>query len=291
MKSITTTLLALSLAFAMHFLTVESTVTNTKKSNESSVLKVESQDINSLEGTWQLMAAKLAHTSAGESSEFTNDASAIALKIFTRNRFVVLRYDKETHTLLGTGGGTYIQLGDQFTEYIDYHSWDSTLVNFPQTFTCSFEGDLFTQTGVIRGGNTDGQSLEEVYQRIEDPFSYRSDLNALVGSWKLSKWAQGDVEIPEPLPEDLTGFKIFTPKYFYALRYRETGGISSFAFGTYEVSQDYLKETIISLGDLSAVGKSYTFNWTVDNNRFSQKGFLDSDQFMGFKIEEYYTRE
>lgn len=249
------------------------------------------QDLNSLEGTWQLMAAKLAHRNPGEAAEFSNDADAIALKIFTRNRFVVLRYDKETHTLLGTGGGTYIQLGDEFTEYIDYHSWDSTLVNHPQTFNCHFEGDLFTQTGMIRGGNTDGQALEEVYQRVEDPFSFRSDLSSLVGSWKLEQWANGDVETPQPLTGQVHGFKIFTPKYFYALRYRESGGIDGFSFGTYEVDQEYLKETIISLGDLSAVGKSYTFNWSVEGTGLIQKGFLDSDQFMGYKIEEYYSRE
>ncbi len=251
----------------------------------------DNQDINSLEGTWRLMAAKLAHTIEGEPDEFTSDAGAIALKIFTRNRFVVLRYDKETHTLLGTGGGTYIQLGDHFTEYIDYHSWDSTLIDHPQTFTCAFEGDLFTQEGVIRGGNTDGQALEEVYQRVENPFSYRTDLNALVGSWRLEKWANGDVEKPVPPPSGVHGFKIFTPEYFYALRYRDSGGISSFAFGTYELTQEYLKETIISLGDLSAVGQSYTFNWNVEGNQFLQKGFIDSDQFMGYKIEEYYVRE
>ncbi len=78
------------------------------------------QDYNSLEGTWQLMAAKLAHTAAGEPAKFESDAGIVALKIFTRNRFLTLRYDKETHTLLGTCGVTYIQLGDQFTEYIDF---------------------------------------------------------------------------------------------------------------------------------------------------------------------------
>ena len=102
------------------------------------------QTRNTLEGTWQLMAAKLAHRGEGESDSFTNESDVIALKIFTRNRFAVIRYHKETSTLLGTGGGTYIQLGDEFTEYIDYHSWDSTLVNYPQNFTCTFEGDLFT---------------------------------------------------------------------------------------------------------------------------------------------------
>ena len=289
MKILTTTLLTLVCALSANFMGLFHFPKGDHP--DQTEIEIHTQDVNSLEGTWQLMAAKLAHTSAGESSEFTTDADVVALKIFTRNRFVALRYDKETHTLLGTGGGTYIQLGDQFTEYIDYHSWDSTLVKYPQNFTCTFEGDLFTQSGVIRGGNTDGQSLEEVYQRIEEPFSYRSDLNEIVGSWRLDKWAQGDVEIPEPLPDDLNGFKIFTPKYFYALRYRDSGGILSFSFGTYELSQDYLKETVISLGDLSAVGRSYTFNWSLEDNQLLQKGFLDSDQFMGYKIEEYYSRE
>ncbi len=248
-------------------------------------------DFNSLEGTWQLVAAKLAHTVQGEPSVFTSESDVVALKIFTRNRFVTIRYDRETHVLLGTGGGTYIQLGDQFTEYIDYHSWDSTLVNHPQTFTCIFEGDLFTQKGTITGGNTDGQSLEEVYQRVEDPFSLVKGNYPLMGSWKLLKWAPGPIEEAEPLPESMEGFKIFTPTFYYAMRYRKTGGISSFAFGTYRATPDYLTERVISVGDLSAVGRSYTFSWTKTEKGFKQYGFIDSDQFMGYKIEEYYQRE
>jgi hypothetical protein len=197
----------------------------------------------------------------------------------------------ETHVLLGTGGGTYIQLGDQFTEYIDYHSWDSSLVDFPQTFTCTFEGDLFTQRGTIIGGNTDGQSLEEVYQRVEDPFSQMKGNYPLMGSWKLLKWAPGEIEVAEPLEEGLEGFKLFTPTFYYAMRYRKTGGISSFSFGTYRATPDYLTETVISVGDLSAVGRSYTFSWTRTDKGFKQYGFIDLGQFMGYKIEEYYQRE
>ena len=246
---------------------------------------------NTLEGTWQLMAAKLAHTGEGESDSFSNESDVVALKIFTRNRFAVIRYHKGTNTLLGTGGGTYIQLGDEFTEYIDYHSWDSTLVKYPQTFTCTFEGDLFTQKGTIKGGATDGEALEEVYQRVENPISDMESSSMIIGSWELEKWANGDVKTPEPLPMGIDGFKIFTPRYFYAIRYRETGGIESFSFGTYQITPDYLTETIISLDDLSAVGRSYTYAWGTEDGMFKMTGFLDSDQYMDYKIEEYYSRE
>ncbi len=249
------------------------------------------QDHNTLEGTWQLMAAKLAHTSEGEGDEFSSDSDVVAMKIFTRNRFVVLRYDRETKVLLGTGGGTYIQLGDEFTEYIDYHSWDSTLVNHPQNFTCTFEGDLFTQSGTISGGNTDGESLEEVYQRVEDPYSTIGGNYPLMGSWRLLKWANGDVEEAEELPDGVTGFKIFTPTFFYAMRYRETGGISSFAFGTYRATPDYLTENVISVGDLTASGRSYVFTWERTEEGFRQRGFIDQSGFMSYKIDEYYKRE
>ncbi|MCB0685636.1 MAG: hypothetical protein KDC53_03900 [Saprospiraceae bacterium] len=248
-------------------------------------------EYNTLEGTWQLIAAKLAHTSPGEAAEYTNESGVVSMKIFTRNRFVTLRYDRETGVLLGTGGGTYIQLGDEFTEYIDYHSWDSTLVQYPQNFTCTFEGNLFTQKGTISGGETDGHALEEVYQRVEDPFSEMKGSYPLLGSWKLLKWAPGEMQNAEPLPQDMEGFKIFTPTFFYAMRYRKTGGISSFSFGTYHATPDYLTEKVVSVGDLSAVGRSYTFSWSRTDKGFKQYGFIDSDQFMGYKIEEYYQRE
>jgi hypothetical protein len=288
MKKTTTSVLFVTfLLLSFSFTSIRNVKKSVTRSSEGS----ETQTFNSLEGTWQLMAAKLAHTVEGESHEFTSESDVVSMKIFTRNRFVTLRYDRESHVLLGTGGGTYIQLGDQFTEYIDYHSWDSTLVDFPQTFTCTFEGDLFTQSGTIKGGKTDGQALEEVYQRLEDPFSEIKGNYPLMGSWKLLEWANGDVEKPQALPPGLHGFKLFTPTFFYAMRYRETGGMSSFAFGTYRATPDYLTETIISVGDLSAVGRSYTFTWHKTDKGFRQLGYLDSDEFMGYKIEEYYQRE
>ncbi len=278
--------------FPLAFLLLVSS--KTEKKAETVVHEAEEpsfQNYNSLEGTWQLMAAKLAHKGEGESAEFGSESDIVSLKIFTRNRFVTLRYERETHVLLGTGGGTYIQLGDQFTEYIDYHSWDSTLVDFPQTFTCTFEGDLYTQLGTIKGGATDGTPLEEVYQRVEDPFSKNQDRSPLVGSWKLVKWANGDVVDPVPPPAGVNGFKIFTSTFFYAMRYRDTGGMVSFAFGTYRATPDYLTETIVSLGDLSAVGRSYTYSWARTDEGYKQYGFLDSGEFMNHKIEEYYKRE
>lgn len=248
-------------------------------------------EFNTLEGTWQLIAAKLAHTDPGMPDEYSNESGIVSMKIFTRNRFVFIRYDRETGELLGTGGGTYIQLGDEYTEYIDYHSYDSTLADFPQNFTCTFEGNLFTQRGTISGGDSNGQSLEEVYQRVEDPFSQIKGDFPLLGSWKLIKWAPGEVKEAEPLPADLHGFKIFTPTFYYAMRYRVSGGISSFSFGTYRATPDYLTEKVISVGDLSAVGRSYVFSWNRTDKGFKQYGFIDSDQFMGYKIEEYYQRE
>ncbi|MCB0665858.1 MAG: hypothetical protein KDC80_08565, partial [Saprospiraceae bacterium] len=98
-------------------------------------------EFNTLEGTWQLMAAKLAHPDPGMPDEYTNESGIVSMKIFTRNRFAFIRYNRETGELLGTGGGTYIQLGDEYTEYIDYHSYDSTLANYPQNFTCTFEAN------------------------------------------------------------------------------------------------------------------------------------------------------
>lgn len=249
------------------------------------------QDNNTLEGTWQLMAAKLAHTGEGESTNFSSESDVVALKIFTRNRFVAIRYDRTSKVLLGTGGGTYIQLGNEFTEYIDYHSWDSTLVNHPQNFTCTFEGNLFTQRGTIKGGNTDGESLEEIYQRVEAPSSTMGGNYPLLGSWKLETWANGDLEEPEALADGVHGFKLFTPTFFYAMRYRDSGGIDSFAFGSYSATPDYLTETVVSAGDLSVSGRSFVFSWSRTDQGFVQKGFLDSDEFMGFKIEEYYSRE
>ena len=245
-----------------------------------------------LEGTWQLMTASLAHFGEGESADFDEETEIIALKIFTQKRFVALRFSKDGHIFLGAGGGTYIQLGDEFREYIEFHTWDSTLVNTAQTFKCEFEGDLLTQSGVLTGGANPGEKLVEVYQRIEPGISTLAERHPITGSWNLEKIANGNVEIPESLPENEDVFKIMTPNHYLVVRYRDTGGLVGLSYGTYEIQPDYYIETVECYSyDPSATGKKYTFNWEIDGNSFSQKGFIDSELYMDYKIEEYYSRE
>jgi hypothetical protein len=245
-----------------------------------------------LEGTWQLMTGNLAHVGEGESTDFDEETKIIALKIFTRNRFVALRFSEEDHKFLGAGGGTYIQLGNEFREYIEFHTWDSTLANTAQSFKCVFEGDLLTQSGHIEGGTNPGEHLEEVYQRIEPGASMLKEQHPITGSWKLEKMARGDVSGPETLPENENIFKILTPEHYLVVWYRNTGGLIGLSYGTYVITPDYYIETVDCYSyDPSAAGKKYTFNWDIDGNTFVQKGFIDSDLYMDYKIEEYYSRE
>ncbi len=254
---------------------------------------------NKLEGTWELIEAQLAHTGEGESTEVGEDSDIAFLKIFTKKRFLAFRYRKDSKKFLGASGGTYIQLGDEFREYIEFNTWDPMLIETPQTFTCTFEGDQFVQAGFIKGGAVPNVPLREVYQRVESGNQGSLDQHPLVGVWKLEKWANGDVETPEPLPVGHKSIKIITPTNFMVFRWDENAGdllktedgADEFIFGTVDLNTDYYTEHIVSFPTEVGIGKTYTFNWSIDNGIFKMTGFIDADDFMDFKIEEYYSRE
>ena len=104
--------------------------------------------------------------------------------------------------------------------------------------------------------------------------------------------ARGNVEGPEVLPENEKIFKIMTPGHYLVVWYRNTGGLIGLSYGNYDITPDYYIETVECYSyDPSASGKKYTFNWEIDGNNFIQKGFIDSDLYMDYRIEEYYSRE
>ncbi|MDH3648140.1 MAG: hypothetical protein OEQ53_00565 [Saprospiraceae bacterium] len=254
---------------------------------------------NSLEGTWELVEAQLAHAGEGESAIVGEESDIAYLKIFTKKRFLAFRYNKDDKRFLGASGGTYIQLGDEFREYIEFNTWDPSLIETPQTFTCTFEDDRFIQEGYIKGGEIPDVPLREVYRRLEEGNSASIDKHPLVGVWSLEKWANGDVETPEPLPVGHKSVKLITPTHFTVFRWDESAGdllktedgFDEFIYGSVDLSMDYYTEHIISFPSQVGIGKTYTFNWSIDNDIFKMTGFIDSDEFMDFKIEEYFSRE
>ncbi len=287
-----TVLLGLLLALTFFFACKPTTSTDSAdvevQSEESST---STDDGATLEGTWRLVSAKLAHRGEGEQQNFSDDSEVIYYKIFTKRRFLAFRYNNDSRLFMGASGGTYIQLGDEFREYIEMHSWDSTLIEVPQTFTCTFRGDTLIQEGTLKGGTDPDAYLKEVYVRVEPPMSTLEDKHELCGVWLLDRWANGDAVRPEQLEVGTQGYKLITPNYFVRTRWRNTGGVIDFIFGSVKLAQDYYTEKIISFPDPSAIDKEYTFSWKVDNNEFAMTGFIDSDQFMDYKIEEYYARE
>lgn len=245
----------------------------------------EEGSLNTLEGTWKLLAAKWGETEMEEEKE-------IAIKIFTQNRFAVVRYSEENNEFVGASGGSYIQLGEEFTEYPEYNTWDTTLVGKPQKFSFEFEENLLYQEGFIKGETLPEHQLEEVYERLEPGIFAMKQKHPIVGVWKLDRWANGDRIAPEPLPEDEIVYKIITPKYYYVVRYSKAGQIFGVSVGKHQITTDYYIETIdFYTYDPSNNGKQYTFNYNFENNQFIQTGMIDSGGgYMNYKIEEYYSR-
>ena len=242
--------------------------------------------LNNLEGTWRLLAAKWGEIEMEEEKE-------IAIKIFTQNRFAVIRYSEEQNEFIGASGGSYIQLGEEFTEYSEYNTWDASLVGKPQKFSFEFDDDLLYQKGFIKGEIEPEHRLEEVYERLEPGSSLIHDKHPIVGVWKLNEWANGDRVAPEPLPDHELAYKIITPKYFYVVRYNnKTGQTFGVSVGKHQITTDYYIETIdFYTYDPSNNGKQYTFNYQFIDNSFIQSGIIDSDGgYMNYKIEEYYSR-
>jgi hypothetical protein len=114
----------------------------------------------SLPGAWQVVKAKY-----GKGDFEAPNQSVV--KIFTNNRWVASYYNKDEKFFDGAGGGKYELNGNEYTEYIEYFSWDSVAVGQSAKFTMKLEDGLLHQYGKIVYKGDTGYIIDEWYKRLD----------------------------------------------------------------------------------------------------------------------------
>jgi len=238
-----------------------------------------------LQGTWKLLAAKW----NADTKQFADNTM---YKIFTGDRFAFVWFNPHDHTFTGAGGGTYTVDNGQFTETLEYLAMDSTAAGTSQTYDFKIMDDgILFQSGTLRTEASPNFIIREFYERVEPGIPALEDKHPLVGVWNIEEASYGGEE------EDIAArygkvLKIITPGHFYVAYFNpETGSFNGAAFGTWTAEGDQYIETIKAYSwDDSAVGKTYTFDWKVEDGKFYQTGEIDSDRYQDYEIVEVSSR-
>ena len=130
----------------------------------------EVQNINPLEGTWQLISGTLIEKNDTTVTDYTKGRSMI--KVINNTHFAFLNHDlnkgKDSTAAFVAGGGPYELVDDQYTEYLTYCSdrqWEGNEFHF----TVKIQNDTLTQSGIekIEGIGVDRVNIE-TYARVKE---------------------------------------------------------------------------------------------------------------------------
>ncbi|MCB9042097.1 MAG: hypothetical protein H6557_36230 [Lewinellaceae bacterium] len=244
----------------------------------------ETASIDQLQGTWKLLAAKW----NADTKQFADNT---IYKIYTRGRFALLFYNPADNSFAGAGGGTYTADADQFTERLEYFSFDTTAVGSAQTYHYEIRDGILHQSGTLNTDKYPDYPIHEFYERVEPGIGTLEEKHPLVGVWNIEEASYGGEK------RDIAArygkvIKIITPGYFYGAFFNpETGSFNGVTFGAWKAEGDQYTETIAAYSwDASAVGKTYSFNWKVEGNKFYQTGRINSDRYKDYEIREVSGR-
>lgn len=244
----------------------------------------EAIETGQLQGTWKLLAAKW----NADTKQFADNT---IYKIYAGGRFALLFYNPSDNSFAGAGGGTYTVDGDQFTEYLEYFSFDTTAVGSEQTYHYEIRDGILHQSGTLNTEKYPDYQIHEFYERIEPGIGALNDKHPLVGVWNVGEASYGGEK------QDIAArygrvIKIITPGHFYGAFFNpETGYFNGVTFGTWKAEGDQYIETIKAYSwDDSAVGKTYSFNWKVEGDKFYQTGKIDSDRYEDYEVREVSRR-
>jgi hypothetical protein len=111
-------------------------------------------------GTWKCVRARYG---TGEMENRTDDV----YKMFTATRWSAAFYNKHEKKFNGAGGGTYTLKGDQYTEVVDYYSWEPEAAGKTFRFVVKIENGMLHQTGTIAYKGDLNYTIDEWYQRVD----------------------------------------------------------------------------------------------------------------------------
>lgn len=244
----------------------------------------EASTFDQFQGTWKLLAAKW----NADTKQFADNT---IYKIYTDGRFATIFFDPQTNSFSGGGGGTYTIDGNQFTERLEYFSFDTTAVGSSQTFNYEIKDGIFHQSGILNTEKYPNYQIHEFYEKVEPGIGTLQKKHPLVGVWNIEEASYGGNK------SDIAArygkvMKIITPGHFYGVFFNpETGSFNGMTFGSWRAEGDQYIETIQTYSwDATAAGQTYSFNWRVDDDKFYQTGKIDSDRYEDYEIVEVSGR-
>lgn len=113
-------------------------------------------------GAWKVVRAQYG---SEPMQDFGKDD--LSYKMFTGTRWSGAFYNRATKKFDGAGGGSYTIKGDQYTEKIEYYSWDSEVVGKTFTFTLKMENGMLHQSGTIVYKDNSNYIIDEWFERVD----------------------------------------------------------------------------------------------------------------------------
>ncbi len=245
-----------------------------------------SQDIT---GVWRVNAS-----SWNEDTKQYADCEMI--KFITNSRWASIFYWPKTKKFAGTGGGTYEWKDGVYVETCEYFTWDPSAVGTQQSFKMSIENESLIQEGRL---NTDKFKYPyyAVYERLDKLSWVYKNQKSTQGVWGLTSGTMGAERLDQEKIQEKYGsvVKIITPNFFISTFFdKQKRTMNGVTFGTYSIDRDgKYQETIRcwSWDDQSMVGTQPSFDWELpEENNFHQKGYLNSETYTDYLIDEHYKR-
>lgn len=115
-----------------------------------------------LKGAWKAIRSQY-----GKEPMVTLTENEISHKLFTGTRWSGVSFDKSTHKITGTAGGTYTIKGSEYTETVEYYSWDSEVVGKTFKFTMTIENGMLHQKGFMEWKGDPKYLIDEYYNRVD----------------------------------------------------------------------------------------------------------------------------
>lgn len=210
---------------------------------------------NNIKGAWRMI-----------SSGAPGDSEMTVVKIVTDTYFTNASFDKNGREFIGTSGGTYSFVGNNYSENLEYFTWDSTKVGTTNTFNYKISNNRLELSG-----DRDGEPFEETWERIDE---FDTKAAPLAGAWRIRQRQreEGNMSTIEWGPRKT--LKILSNNRFQWIAYNtDTKEFFGTGGGTYTTKDGKYVETLEFFSrDPQRVGAQLTFNFEVEGNKWHHKG-------------------
>ena len=245
-----------------------------------------SQEIDALEGSWQLIS-RIDHAN-GDTTWSQLPDNMIYQKHITPTHFTWFGYNKEEERTTGTGGGSYTFNGESYVEdIVFFYPPGSSILGQTIPFTVEMKDGQWYHTGYAKNLEFDAETgemivvdstkIEEIWERVETHgFQANTDLS-LAGTWELVSYMDASLEAWTEYPDFVGYMKHITPTHFVVFKYNKEGDEVMFELsGTYTLDGNTYIENIIT-GYPPAprrVGASHTFTKEMRDGKWHLSGYI-----------------